>query len=313
LVARIALVADVPNWAFHRIAKAIQFYSPEDLIFDIYFAHQTNLSTLHKYLDSRYDLIHYYWRLIPLHVRKGDAKITTAIYDHQYLDDHKLNSQIFKVIDGVYASSAILKKQYDERYPELLGKVFDYCPDGVQRELFDSMREYEISKLRPLELIWVGNSKWGVDDHKGFNTVFVPLVNKIKKSIYSEKIKINVIDSSIKKRTFAEMSSAYEKADILLCTSKNEGTPNPILEASASGLTWISTPVGIVPEIAGPIQETFIVNRDPDSFFEKVVHILENPEILEMAGRENYKNILDWGWDLKAQAHFEFFRRTLST
>jgi glycosyltransferase involved in cell wall biosynthesis len=206
-----------------------------------------------------------------------------------------------------------LKKEYDERYPELLGKVFDYCPDGVQRELFNSIRGYNTSNLRPLELIWVGNSRWGVDDHKGFNTVFLPLVNMIQKSIFSEKIQINIIDASIKKRTFAEMSSAYKKANVLLCTSKNEGTPNPILEASASGLTWISTPVGIVSEVAGPIQETFIVNRDPDSFFEKVVHLVENREMLEIAGRENTKNILDWGWDLKAQAHFDFFRKTLAT
>lgn len=312
MAARIALVVDVPNWAFHRIAKAVQLYSPEDLLVDIYFAYQTDLRSLHEYLDSRYDLIHYYWRLIPLHVKKGNAKVTTAIYDHQYLDDHSLNNQIFKIVDGVYASSVILKEAYDSKYGELLPKVFDYCPDGVHRELFVSSRVYKSDTLNPLELIWVGNSKWGADDHKGFNNVFLPLIEMIQKSDYADKIQINVIDASIKKRTFTEMSSVYEQADILLCTSKNEGTPNPVLEASASGLTWISTRVGIVPELAGPIQQTYIVNRDPNSFFDKVVDLIENREKLEAAGKENFKRILDWGWDLRTQQHFEFFRKVLS-
>jgi glycosyltransferase involved in cell wall biosynthesis len=312
MAARIALVVDVPNWAFHRIAKAVQLYSPEDLSFDIYFAYQIDPRSLHKYLDSRYDLIHYYWRLIPLHVQKGKAKVTTAIYDHQFLDDHSLNNQIFKIIDGVYASSVILKEAYDSKYSGLLPKVFDYCPDGVHRELFVSSREYKSDTLKPLDLIWVGNSKWGAGDHKGFNNVFLPLIEMIQKSVYADKIQFNVIDASIKKRTFTEMSSVYEKADILLCTSKNEGTPNPVLEASASGLTWISTYVGIVPELAGPIQQTYIVNRDPNSFFEKVVDLIKNREKLEAAGKENTKKILDWGWDLKAQQHFEFFRKVLS-
>ncbi len=117
MIARIALVVDVPNWAFHRIAKSIQLYSPEDMVFDIYFADQSDPFSLHKFLDSRYDLIHYYWRLIPLQIQKGKAKITTAIYDHQYLDDQKLNKQILKVVDGIYASSEILKKSYEAKYP----------------------------------------------------------------------------------------------------------------------------------------------------------------------------------------------------
>jgi glycosyltransferase involved in cell wall biosynthesis len=312
MAARIALVADVPNWAFHRIAKAVELYSPEDLLFDIYFAHQTDLRSLHKYLDSRYDLIHYYWRLIPLHIQKGKAKVTTAISDHQYLDDQNLNNQIFKIVDGIYASSVMLKEAYDSKYAELLPKVFDYCPDGVHRELFVSSREYKSDALKPLELIWVGNSKWGVDDHKGLNNVLLPLIEMIQKSDYADKIQINIIDASTKKRTFTEMISVYERADVLLCTSKNEGTPNPVLEASASGLTWISTRVGIVPDLAGPIQQTYIVNRDPDSFFEKVIVLIENREKLEAAGKENTEKILDWGWDLKAQEHFEFFRKVLS-
>lgn len=312
MVAKIALVADVPNWAFHRIAKAIQFYSPKDLIFDIYFAQKTDFNTLHNYLDSRYDLVHYYWRLIPLQVQKRTAKITTAIYDHQYVHDTDLNNQIFKVIDGIYASSAILKGEYDAKYPALSSLVFDYCPDGVHRELFTSSREHSSSRSKPLELIWVGNSQWGANDHKGFNTVFQPLTKMIQDSVYNKKIRFNVIDASIKKRSFSEMTAVYEKADILLCTSKNEGTPNPVLEASASGLTWISTYVGVVPELAGPIQQAYIVNRDPNSFFEKVVDLIENREKLEAAGKENTKKILDWGWDLRAEQHFEFFRKVLS-
>lgn len=53
-------------------------------------------------------------------------------------------------------------------------------------------------------------------------------------------------------RPLHEMALWYSGIDILLCASRSEGTPLPVLEAMSAGKLVVSTPVGIVPEIDSP-------------------------------------------------------------
>lgn len=71
--------------------------------------------------------------------------------------------------------------------------------------------------------MWVGNSSWGENDHKGLNSIFYPALELVQSAT---KLKITplVIDSQVKKLSHVEVSMQYKKADLYACTSRSEGT-----------------------------------------------------------------------------------------
>lgn len=66
----------------------------------------------------------------------------------------------------------------------------------------------------------------------------------------------------------------YRAADVLLCTSLSEGSPNVVKEALACNLPVVSTPVGDVPERLVGVHPSSVVSRDPRVFGEAIVNIL---------------------------------------
>jgi hypothetical protein len=92
------------------------------------------------------------------------------------------------------------------------------------------------------------------------------------------------------------MPDYYNKIDVLLCASTIEGTPNPVLEAMACGVPVISTDVGIVPEVFGPKQREFIVQRDVSSMAGAIRKLCLNRGLLIELSEENQVRIEDWDW-----------------
>lgn len=72
----------------------------------------------------------------------------------------------------------------------------------------------------------------------------------------------------------ARMPLYYQAADVLLCTSLAEGSPNVVKEALACNLPVVSTAVGDVPDRLTGVSPSCIVSRDPREFGEAIVNIL---------------------------------------
>ncbi len=90
----------------------------------------------------------------------------------------------------------------------------------------------------------------------------------------------NVLNSTVyfKGRT-NNIAEEYRLADVLLLTSDYEGTPNVILEAMASGLPVISTPVGDIPEIVIHGSTGYVTNFDETEKMVEYIEILaDNPQ-----------------------------------
>ena len=49
-----------------------------------------------------------------------------------------------------------------------------------------------------------------------------------------------------------EIAGLYQRADLVLCTSRSEGGPRSVLEAAAAGRAQLSTPVGLAPDVLHP-------------------------------------------------------------
>jgi len=61
------------------------------------------------------------------------------------------------------------------------------------------------------------------------------------------------------------MVDFYRSLDAYICTSRTEGGPHPILEASSCGIPVISTPVGIAPELIEDKINGLLIKRNIDS------------------------------------------------
>jgi glycosyltransferase involved in cell wall biosynthesis len=72
------------------------------------------------------------------------------------------------------------------------------------------------------------------------------------------------------------MPLLYRAADVLLCASKSEGSPNVVKEALACNLPVVSVPVGDVSERLDGVHPSVVVERDPAVIGEALFEILLN-------------------------------------
>jgi glycosyltransferase involved in cell wall biosynthesis len=112
------------------------------------------------------------------------------------------------------------------------------------------------------------------------------------------------------RRTPEEMADWYNTGTVYLCSSSSEGTPNPALEAAASGCTIVSTPVGNMPELIQPGINGYLVDRSVDSLYLAVRQAVDNYREQSAAMQSR---IGEWGWDRRAAAYFDLFRKLLAS
>jgi glycosyltransferase involved in cell wall biosynthesis len=104
------------------------------------------------------------------------------------------------------------------------------------------------------------------------------------------------------------MAAWYNAGTVLVCASEEEGTPNPALEAAASGCTVVSTAVGNMPELIRDGQNGYLVERRLDALAAAVMQAVE--EYPRLAA-EMQKDIASWDWRARSCEYFDLFRRVL--
>jgi hypothetical protein len=303
----VALIVDKPDWAFHRIAKKIKHFAPRDFTFSIYFTELMNVRNFFKLEANNYDLVHFFWRPHVLSAPKlRSYKLTTAVYDHLYIDNLELTRSILAVADNVYCSSPKLQSSYIE----LFGAHFDICLDGVDLVQFANPLPSGFHN-GPLRIGWAGASKALGNDHKGYYKILLPVLERLRD--YQLDFLFVPADASTNPIPHALMPQYFRSIDVFLCTSLSEGTPNPILEACASGVPWISTDVGLVSLLAEQEQKAYVVERDVGAFFDAICDLNNVRSKLEVLSRENLIKIEQFAWEKVLTSHFDFFSKTLAT
>ncbi len=334
---KIALVVDADDWAYANIARNIiknigQYYDFE-MIPSQYFNDELGKVLL---MTKDFDLIHFFWRGKLLGFDFDDFKnyaisvgytkenflneyfknkiITTSAYDHLYLEDDTLEytKQIVKRCDKYYVSSNRLKKIYDKldlaKYPECV------ITDGIDLDEFYPINLDRFKNINDRKIVigWVGNSAWesGTEDFKGVNTILKPVIEELIEEGYP--VEKYFADRQERMIPHDEMVNYYSKIDLYVCTSKIEGTPNPVLESMACGVPIISTDVGIVPDVLGKKQKEYILKeRTKECLKERIIYLLEHYEELEKLSQENIENIKNWSWDVITKRMKKFFDKAL--
>ena len=188
---------------------------------------------LYKSLENKYNFVF----LIPDHVG-----LSTTFENFELM--------MIKASDYYVVTSQLLFDEYSSKYPAQPPKlIFHDLPD---LKLIEETRRINPRKNNTkIKIIWVGNSKWGhrqgFNDHKGYKSVLKPLMFEIAKLGYCCDIK--VIDSAKEYISQNKVLQFIRDSDILLQTSKNEGTGLTLLEAIGLGTNVVSSKVGIAPEL----------------------------------------------------------------
>ncbi len=326
---KILLVVDIKGWCFWNIAQEIKKYLQEYEITILPLEEiDNNLVKLFFYAQD-YDLIHFFWRGHLSFFKSQESymnecglsydnfmnnyvynkNITTSVYDHLYLDDLEFTNSMLNIAKNYVVSSNILKNIYDKE-EKILKKPQMVITDGVDLNLFKMTAKRDFNKEK-LVIGWVGNSLWqnGQDDIKGFNTILKPMLDELIKEGYP--IECYFADKQERMIAHEDMPEYYQKIDICLCASLNEGTPNPVLEAMAMGAVVITTDVGIVKDALGSKQKKFIVKRDKESFKEKIIELINNRSLLEELSKENMRQIQKWDWPKIMQNFKKFFEENI--
>ena len=338
---KIAIVYDVDGWAYCNIATEIKRYLSKDFDIDIFpvsvfFDNFIELILL----ADRYDLVHCLWRgllsSLDYEYARGyifnmgltfeefmenyynKTNITTSVYDHKFLDEEnfEITKSFAKDAKNYTVSSTILRDIYNEL--DIDKKPTAVISDGVDITKFkpEKLERFDLENIsnRKIKVGWVGNSEFtdseGDSDLKGVRKIIKPALEELIEEGYP--IELKFADRKEGYIPHDKMPDYYNSIDLYVCASKNEGTPNPVLESMASGVPVVSTNVGIVRDAFGEKQKNFILKeRTKEDLKAKLVELLEHKEKFKELSEENLKQIKDWTWEKKCYQFRDFFNQNM--
>lgn len=342
---KIALVADVPNWAFDLAAHIIKKAFEDKIQVDIYYTKSVEFNKdLFKILETLkdYDVIHFFWREILLDFEKDEfidkvkekygnydeyvnniiKKISTGVYDHLYEDNLKYNQTFTKYCKKYVVSSKTLFEIYSNE--ENVKKPYLVMGDSFEKTRFFpyNMNRFE-DENGPLVIGWVGNSAWNEKqkdengnsiDFKGFHTILKPAVDELIKE--GVNLKLYCADKNVKQIPNEEMNEYYSKIQVYVCVSYNEGTPKPLLESMGCGVPVITTDVGVARDALGKLGQDYIlskriINKNEEQIKEelkdKIRYLYNNRDVLNKLSKENYESSKKYEIESMGKVYYKYF------
>lgn len=277
---RALIYIDVKGWCFDRIAAKIQQY------FSHYYEF-TVVTQTDALPDRFYDIVLKLWYGSPRFEDPFDkyvgAKKIVCFYDHfNWVEPCAFFNQAKKNIEQAdlvgYSCQAIRDKLV-----ELFGCTnLISVADGVDIKLFKP-KEFKITDK--IKVGWVGNP------------CYVKRYHEIEEALSKLDFVEFIPQTTDSKIPYCKMPEYYQSIDILVCFSLCEGTPNPILEAAASGRTFISTSVGIVGDLISKDEDCGFIIENTTQLCNRLKYLRNHiTTLMEMGNKARavVENHYDW-------------------
>lgn len=106
-----------------------------------------------------------------------------------------------------------------------------------------------------------------------------------------------------------EMALVYQLGDALVFPTRYEAFPLVTLEAAASGLPILATPVSGVRELIADGESGILIDRDPDTIAAALTRLAVDPGLRERMGVAARDAALEFSWDRMVARHHELYQR----
>ncbi len=330
---RVALVVDRPDWAFANNAAALARALSHEFRFHVVPMNTVRPLWRVPMATRGSDLVFHFWRgaLLTMRSREFLAEVHRELgdveeYRRRYLSmptatqicDHlSLSASDVEEFAPVLVNDVVTYSTTSERLNRHYSRITAYptpwgvAPDGVDLDLFTPAPAAVAQG--PVRVGWAGNSLWnaGLFDVKGLAAVLRPAMQMLR----SEGIDVvgRYQDRAVAMRAHREMPDYYRQLDIFVCASSMEGTPNTVLEAMACGVPVVSTDVGVVPEVFGPLQRRFLLReRSVKAMKDAIGLLVDDPDLRAAIRDENLDHIRHRGWAVVAGTWRRFFQDCLN-
>lgn len=293
---RVAMVYDSPGWSFHRIALQVQRHLADE--YDVVPVPYWPPS--HERIDCDICCALPYNAVEHLVRRLDGVPLVTCVYDQTLWTQHQSRWQ-WRMYHAAEHSALLLASS--PHLHELLRGVFPgsrvgTCYDGVDVEHFV---EQPWQQRRGLVVGWAGNA----DETYHGKTKGLHLLRKAVDALpFAE---LSLAERTASPVPYDEMPSWYRSIDVYVCMSTQEGTPNPVLEASASGRPWVSTDVGIVGQLNRTLWQQecgIIIKRETRALQRALERLNRDPALAQQLGAAGRRAAEQWSW----REHAEQFR-----
>ena len=137
--------------------------------------------------------------------------------------------------------------------------------------------------------------------YRGYHEFIVPAAAAV------ERVELLTAAREDKWRGPEEMREFYRSLDVYVCASRNEGTPNPCLEAAACGVPLLTTRVGNMPELVRDGVNGFFVERDVDDIARKLRTLRDDSNLRSAMSKQMQQDIQAWDWSLRSRAYRQMF------
>ncbi len=200
-------------------------------------------------------------------------------------------------LDRFYPPSS---KERNERREELGIPADAFCIGSFHKD-GQGMGEGNTPKLikGPDVLIEVLNNL--SKRHKIFVLLSAPARGYVKKGLDAA----GVTYRHLVEEDYHRIPRLYHALDSYLLTSREEGGPKGVLEALASGVPFVGTRVGLVPDVITPQRDGLLAeSEDVRGLAEAVSKLIQLPELRNQFSKNGLKKIRDYGWPAIAARYY---------
>ncbi len=314
--AKVLVVADRPNWAFHDIAKALAKHIEDpELDFDITYLKGAEKGLRELYRED-YDLIFVLgWQVI---AKLEDGRITdrygsldssrtlTGIHSHQAWDDGLTAPDreaapppvLVDYLNRFAGVNLVSRRLYELFLGE--GLQNGACTlNGVDTHMFTP--EGPVGTFGDLRIGFSGTKKH--DQLKGVSEFIAPACDipgvTLQMAMHRDQTHVQ----------HDQMPNFYNGIDVYVCASSSEGFSMSVLEAAACGRPIISTRVGGCEDLIIDGVNGFLVDRSVDAIREKLSYFVENRNKAAEMGAMNRRIVEQlWSWEVRSKAWLAFIK-----
>lgn len=304
---RVALIADVPDWAFDVNERDWAEYCKDE--FDFSHLYVTEARTWPD-LDQKYDAVFVPYHRWPIGDRLPWKKSLGSLRCSYFIPEHP----------GPPSAADIHLVNQFRGYHVVTSSVFAQlrrsCPNAVYLTNPVAMQRFPTTTAITNKIVceWNGNAKHfnaaGLDV-KGYTTLIEPATRHAG-------IELIIAEYNTRRIAASAMPAFYHGANVALCASMYEGASNSVMEAMASGLAVISTDVGNMREMRDSQilnlgdSGILLVERTVDAFVTALEELRADPNRATYMGRLNRTEIEQrWSWEVWARRYTSFLRMAL--